>query len=66
MNRMSRERPVTQQGVHDGHLFGILRVAEAVDIIGEYARTGQHEAGWIYVSGIDAAIPVGGLREGDA
>lgn len=24
MNRISRERPVAKQGVHDGQLFGIL------------------------------------------
>ncbi|MBI5461463.1 MAG: P-II family nitrogen regulator [Gammaproteobacteria bacterium] len=41
------------------------RVAEAVDIIGEHARTGQPEAGWIYVSGIDTATAIGGVGGGE-
>ncbi len=33
--------------------------AEAVRIIQENARTGQPEAGWIYISEIQAALPIG-------
>lgn len=33
--------------------------AEAVRIIQENARTGQSEAGWIYISTIQAALPIG-------
>ena len=36
------------------------QVEELVDIIGRAARTGQAEAGWIYVSNIIQAIPVAG------
>ena len=36
------------------------QVDELVDIIGRAARTGQAEAGWIYVSDIIQAIPVAG------
>jgi len=35
------------------------QVDELVDIIGRAARTGQAEAGWIYVTDIVKAIPVG-------
>ncbi len=35
------------------------RTAEAVRIIQENARTGQSEAGWIYISDIQAALPIG-------
>ncbi|MDA8256870.1 MAG: P-II family nitrogen regulator, partial [Betaproteobacteria bacterium] len=37
-----------------------VQVDELVDIIGRAARTGQAEAGWIYVSDIIQAIPVAG------
>ena len=36
------------------------QVDELVAIIGHAARTGQAEAGWIYVSDIVAAIPIRG------
>ncbi|MBZ0070135.1 MAG: P-II family nitrogen regulator [Gammaproteobacteria bacterium] len=36
------------------------RTAEAVRIIQEEGRTGQPEAGWIYISEIQAALPIGG------
>ncbi len=36
------------------------QVDELVDIIEHAARTGQADAGWIYVSGIVAAIPIRG------
>ena len=35
------------------------RVEEAVALIREHARTGQPEAGWIYLSEIIRAIPIG-------
>lgn len=35
------------------------RAAEAVRLIQENARTGQPEAGWIYISEIQAALPIG-------
>ncbi len=34
------------------------RVADAVALIREHGRTGQPEAGWIYVSPIDEAWPI--------
>lgn len=34
------------------------RTAEAVRIIQEHGRTGQPEAGWIYISEIQAALPI--------
>ncbi|HED52417.1 MAG TPA: P-II family nitrogen regulator [Gammaproteobacteria bacterium] len=34
--------------------------AEAVRIIQEHGQTGQPEAGWIYISEIQAALPIGG------
>lgn len=34
------------------------RAAEAVRLIQENARTGQSEAGWIYISEIQAALPI--------
>ncbi len=37
-----------------------VQVDELVDIIGRAARTGQAEAGWIYVSDIIQVIPVAG------
>ncbi|WP_413439471.1 P-II family nitrogen regulator [Sulfuriferula sp. GW1] len=36
------------------------QVDELMDIIGRAARTGQAEAGWIYVTDIIKAIPVAG------
>ncbi len=36
------------------------RAAEAVHLIQENARTGQPEAGWIYISEIQAALPISG------
>jgi len=33
--------------------------AEAVRIIQEHGQTGQPEAGWIYISEIQAALPIG-------
>lgn len=35
------------------------RTAEAVRIIREHARTGHPEAGWIYISQIQSALPIG-------
>ena len=35
------------------------RTAEAAHIIRDNARTGQPEAGWIYISEIQAALPIG-------
>ena len=35
------------------------QVDELVDIIGRTARTGQAEAGWIYVTDIVRAVPIG-------
>jgi len=35
------------------------RTAEAVNLIRDHARTGQPEAGWIYISEITAAVPIG-------
>ncbi|GMT39503.1 MAG TPA: P-II family nitrogen regulator [Acidiferrobacteraceae bacterium] len=35
------------------------RTAEAVRIIQEHGQTGQPEAGWIYISEIQAALPIG-------
>ncbi len=35
------------------------RVADAVALIRENGRTGQPQAGWIYVSDIEAAYPIG-------
>lgn len=35
-----------------------LRTAEAVRIIQENGRTGRPEAGWIYLSEIQAALPI--------
>ena len=35
------------------------RTAEAVRLIQESAKTGQPEAGWIYISEIQAALPIG-------
>ncbi|GBE10237.1 MAG TPA: P-II family nitrogen regulator [Gammaproteobacteria bacterium] len=37
---------------------GEERTAEAVRIIQEHGRTGQPEAGWIYISAIQAALPI--------
>lgn len=37
-----------------------LRTAEAVNIIRENARTGQPQAGWIYISEISAAMSIDG------
>lgn len=34
------------------------RTAEAVRLIRDNARTGQPEAGWIYISEIQAALPI--------
>ena len=34
------------------------RTAEATHIIRDNARTGQPEAGWIYISEIQAALPI--------
>jgi len=34
------------------------RTAEAVRIIQEHGQTGQPEAGWIYISEIQAAVPI--------
>ncbi|BCO31273.1 hypothetical protein TspCOW1_13760 [Thiohalobacter sp. COW1] len=34
------------------------RAAEAVRLIQDNARTGQPEAGWIYISEIQAALPI--------
>ncbi len=34
------------------------RTAEAAHIIRDNARTGQPEAGWIYISEIQAALPI--------
>ncbi|MFZ5619701.1 MAG: P-II family nitrogen regulator [Pseudomonadota bacterium] len=34
------------------------RTAEAVRLIQENAKTGQPEAGWIYISEIQAALPI--------
>ncbi len=34
------------------------RAAEAVRLIQENARTGQPEVGWIYISEIQAALPI--------
>lgn len=34
------------------------RATEAVHIIRDNARTGQPEAGWIYISEIQAALPI--------
>jgi len=34
------------------------RAAEAVRLIQENAKTGQPEAGWIYISEIQAALPI--------
>ena len=39
------------------------QVDELVGIIGRAARTGQAEAGWIYVSDIISAIPIRGSYE---
>lgn len=36
------------------------RMAEAVRIIRDQGQTGQPEAGWIYISEIQAAVPIGG------
>lgn len=36
------------------------RVDAAVLLIRENGRTGQPEAGWIYISEIQAALPIGG------
>lgn len=35
------------------------RTAEAVQLIQKNGRTGQDEAGWIYISEIQAALPIG-------
>lgn len=40
------------------------QVDQAVGLIRTHARTGQRNAGWIYVSGIDASIPIGGANGG--
>lgn len=37
-----------------------LRTAEAVNLIRENARTGQPQAGWIYISEISAAMSIDG------
>ena len=36
------------------------RTAEAVSLIREHARTGQPEAGWIYISDIQSSIEIPG------
>ncbi len=36
---------------------------EAIRLICEYARTGQEDAGWIYVIEIDKAIRIEGMAE---
>ncbi|VAW90717.1 hypothetical protein MNBD_GAMMA21-1797 [hydrothermal vent metagenome] len=36
------------------------RTTEAIHIIQKHARTGQPDAGWIYISEIQAALPIGG------
>lgn len=38
-------------------------VDELVGIIERTARTGQHEAGWVYVTDIVRVVPVGGTHE---
>lgn len=35
-----------------------MRTAEAVRIIQQHGRTGRPEAGWIYISEIQAALPI--------
>lgn len=35
------------------------RTAEAVRIIREHARTGHLDAGWIYITEIQSALPIG-------
>jgi nitrogen regulatory protein P-II 1 len=35
------------------------RTAEAVRVIQEHGQTGRPEAGWIYISQIQAALPIG-------
>ena len=52
-----------EQVIHEVKLELVVeeeRVEEAVALIREHARTGQPEAGWIYLSEIIRAIPVGG------
>ncbi len=39
---------------------GEARTTEAVRIIQEHGQTGQSEAGWIYISEVQAALPIGG------
>ena len=36
------------------------RTAEAVSLIGEHAKTGQPNAGWIYISEIQGAVEITG------
>ena len=36
------------------------QVAGAVEVIRRHGRTGRADAGWIYVSGIEQAIEIGG------
>lgn len=36
-----------------------MRTAEAVRIIQQHGRTGRPEAGWIYISEIQGALPIG-------
>lgn len=40
------------------------QVDQAVELIRTHARTGQRNAGWIYVSSIDSSIPIGGENGG--
>lgn len=39
------------------------RTAEAAGIIQHGADTGQEEAGWIYISDIEKALPIGKYRD---
>ena len=54
---------LAEEVIHESKLELVCedhQVNELVDIIGRAARTGQAEAGWIYVSDIIQAIPVAG------
>ena len=37
-----------------------VKVKKATEIIRNKGRTGQEDAGWIYISKVDAALPIGG------
>lgn len=40
------------------------RAAEAIHMIRSLAETGQQDAGWIYVTDVRAALPIGGSTPG--